>query len=80
MKLRRLTLTSYRSVKKEEVLLTDEKVTILIGANDHGKSNLLSAIQCLNDDQAITEEDKNWDASPAAPEGRRGVPRRAASG
>ncbi|MDP3947716.1 MAG: AAA family ATPase, partial [bacterium] len=62
MKLKKLLINEYRSIKREEGLLIDDRVTILIGANDHGKSNILSAIQCLNDDKQITIEDKNWDA------------------
>ena len=55
-------MTRHRSVKQEETLLVDHRVTILIGANDHGKTNILAAIQCLNDDKAIGPEDKNWDS------------------
>ncbi|MBX6361328.1 MAG: AAA family ATPase [Acidobacterium ailaaui] len=40
---------------------------ILIGANDHGKSNLLAAIQCLNDDHPIEPDDRNWDLAPSDP-------------
>jgi predicted ATP-dependent endonuclease of OLD family len=61
MHLKKLSITGYRSIKKEEILLLDDKTTILIGANDHGKSNLLAAIQCLNDDFQIKPTDKNWD-------------------
>lgn len=61
MRLKKLIITGYRSIKKEEVLLLDDKITVLIGANDHGKSNLLAAIQCLNDDCQIKPTDKNWD-------------------
>lgn len=63
MRLKKVNLTGYRSIKKEEILLLDDKITVLIGANDHGKSNLLSAIQCLNDESTIKPEEKNWDLS-----------------
>jgi len=62
MKLKKLIVKNYRSIKQEETLLVDDRVTILIGANDHGKSNLLAALQCLNDDKKIDPDDKNWDS------------------
>lgn len=61
MRLKKLSITGYRSIKKEEILLLDDKTTVLIGANDHGKSNLLAAIQCLNDEFQIKPTDRNWD-------------------
>jgi predicted ATP-dependent endonuclease of OLD family len=64
MKLKNLTINGFRSVKQKESLRVDEKVTILIGANDHGKTNLLDAIACLNDDKQIKPEDMNWDLGP----------------
>jgi predicted ATP-dependent endonuclease of OLD family len=67
MRLKKLIVTGYRSVKGTENLITDERVTVLIGANDHGKSNLLAALQCLNDDQRIVTEDRNWDLDASAP-------------
>lgn len=67
MRLAKLTVKGYRSVKKEATLVADDRVTILIGANDHGKSNLLAAIQCLNDDHPIEPDDRNWDLAPSDP-------------
>jgi len=61
MKLNKLVVQGFKSVKGEESLIVDGKVTILIGANDHGKSNLLDAISRLNDDKKIEGEDRNWD-------------------
>lgn len=61
MKLTKVVLKGYRSIKQEATLLVDDRVTILIGANDHGKSNLLEAIRCLNDDNRISPDDRNWD-------------------
>ena len=63
MRLRKMEISRYRSIKGSEVLIVDDRMTILIGANDHGKTNLLSAVQCLNDDYPIKAEDKHWDAS-----------------
>jgi predicted ATP-dependent endonuclease of OLD family len=62
MRLKKLLIEKHRSIKGEELLRVDDRVTILIGANDHGKSNILAAIQCLNEDKPIGTDDKNWDA------------------
>ena len=67
MRLRKLFVKGYRSIQSEATSVTDDRVTILIGANDHGKSNLLSAILCLNEDQKITADDRNWDLEEDAP-------------
>lgn len=61
MKLKKVVVTGYKSIKGTEPLIIDQKTTIFIGANDHGKSNLLNAILCLNDDSPITDKDVNWD-------------------
>src|ERR1700722_12605281 len=61
MRLTKLKIKGFKSVKGEEILATDDRITILIGANDHGKSNLLAAILCLNDDQRLSPDDLNWD-------------------
>src|SRR3989304_9736093 len=66
MKLYKVTISGFLSVKDSEQLLIDEKSTILIGANDHGKTNILEAIRCLNDDRPITEDDRNWDLATDA--------------
>lgn len=61
MRLNRLIITGYKSINGLVPLLLNQKVTVLIGANDHGKTNLLNAIHCLNDDKKIAADDKNWD-------------------
>jgi predicted ATP-dependent endonuclease of OLD family len=66
MKLARINIMSFRSVKEPLVLHIDTKITILIGANDHGKTNLLEAIRSLNDDRPLTTNDKNWDLDQSA--------------
>jgi len=67
MRIAKLRVKGYRSVKKDETLIADERITILIGANDHGKSNLLAAIRCLNDEHQISTDDRNWDLLPSDP-------------
>lgn len=61
MKLTNINLTGFRSIKGLEKVRIDEKITVLIGANDHGKSNILDAIKALNDDSPFVADDKNWD-------------------
>lgn len=61
MKLTKVVISGFKSIKGTESLIIDKRTTIFIGANDHGKSNLLHAILRLNDDTPIAEEDINWD-------------------
>lgn len=61
MRLSRIIITGFRSVQKTEEVILDSRINILIGANDHGKTNILCAIKCLNDDTPIIEDDRNWD-------------------
>lgn len=62
MVLKRLKIQDYLSIRGTVSLDIDPRVSILLGANDHGKSNILRALCCLNREQAISEEDRNWDA------------------
>ena len=64
MKLKKVRITGFRSVKGTEELLIDNGFTVLIGANDHGKTNMLQSIEKLNDEKPITDDDKNWDLKP----------------
>lgn len=66
MELKKVIIDGFKSVKKRIVLLVDARVTIFIGANDHGKSNLLAAVLRLNDDMSITEDDIHWDLPPGS--------------
>lgn len=63
MLLTRLVITDFLSIKGTLPIDLDKKVTIMLGSNDHGKSNILRAIQHLNDGDLITEEESNWDAT-----------------
>jgi predicted ATP-dependent endonuclease of OLD family len=51
-------MTDFRSIKGTIKLDCDRKVTILLGSNDHGKTNILRAVEHV----PITEEETNWDA------------------
>src|SRR5437899_816163 len=61
MKLKKVKIAGYKSIKEEITLHIEDRVTILIGANDSGKSNILSALRCLNDDVPFTQAEQNWD-------------------
>ncbi len=61
MKLSKVIIDSFRSVHEKQELIVNDKVTVLIGANDHGKSNILHAIRLLNDGEIYTPEDRHWD-------------------
>lgn len=62
MFLTKLKVENFLSVKGKCELPIDPRVTVLLGANDHGKSNLLRALQNLNFDSPIRAEQKNWDS------------------
>jgi predicted ATP-dependent endonuclease of OLD family len=66
MKLKKVTISGFRSIKKTETLLVEDRVTILIGANDHGKTNILNATEFLNEEKAFDENDVNWDLETGA--------------
>ena len=63
MWLKRIEMTDFLSVKGSLPIDTDKKITILLGSNDHGKTNILKAVEHLNDDFPMTEEEINWDAT-----------------
>ncbi len=62
MRLSSVEIAGYRSFSKRVTLHFDSTVTIIIGANDHGKTNLLEALTHLNKDTEFDDErDVNWD-------------------
>lgn len=61
MRLKTVEIEGYRSIREAMVFPMDPNVTVVLGANDHGKSNLLSALQHLNPDEGYSAEDLNWD-------------------
>jgi AAA15 family ATPase/GTPase len=65
MILSRLRVKNFLSINGECDLPLDGRVTVLLGANDHGKSNLLRALEHLNFDTPIRSEDENWDSKGA---------------
>lgn len=66
MLLRSIEITDFLSVKGSTTLVLDKAVTVLLGSNDHGKSNLLKAIEHLNSDRPIKQDEVNWDAAGTA--------------
>ena len=66
MLLRSVEITDFLSIKGSTKLLLDKTITVLLGSNDHGKSNLLKAIEHLNDDRPIKQDEVNWDAAGTA--------------
>jgi predicted ATPase len=65
MLLSKLKVKNFLSVNGECELPIDGRVTVLLGANDHGKSNLLRALEHLNRDRPILSEEENWDSKGA---------------
>jgi predicted ATPase len=62
MVLKSLVIQDFLSIRGKVEVSFDQRVTIFLGANDHGKSNILRALSCLNEASPIQPEDKNWDA------------------
>jgi predicted ATP-dependent endonuclease of OLD family len=62
MRLSSAEIVGYRSFSEKVTVHLDPNVTIIIGANDHGKTNLLDALTHLNKDTKFDKErDLNWD-------------------
>lgn len=61
MILKNVKVTNFKSIRETCQLATDSRITTLLGANDHGKSNLLQAIFHLNYNKPFTEDELNWD-------------------
>jgi predicted ATP-dependent endonuclease of OLD family len=65
MILTKVRVKNFLSVNGQLEFPVDPQVTVLLGANDHGKSNLLRALTYLNKDNSITVADENWDSKGA---------------
>jgi chromosome segregation ATPase len=62
MRLSKVTIEGYRSVRESVPLDLDGRITVVLGANDHGKSNALASILHLNPDHPFDPDtDVNWD-------------------
>ncbi|HEY8692547.1 MAG TPA: AAA family ATPase [Chloroflexota bacterium] len=63
MRLAKVTVEGFRSIAKPLELVVDPTITVVLAANDHGKTNLLEALSHLNEDSPFTEAELNWDCS-----------------
>lgn len=61
MRLSRVRIEGFRSIKRPLELHIDPRTTVLLGPNDHGKTNVLLALTHLQPDKPFVEEDRNWD-------------------
>ena len=69
MRLSRVEIEGYRSIKEKISLFCDSRITVLLGPNDHGKTNLLEALLHLNPEHSFDQEhDLNWDNDTRASE------------
>lgn len=66
MKLIRAEIEGYRSVREKVELFVEPNVTVVLGPNDHGKTNLITALRHLNASGSFTDDDLNWDRSDSA--------------
>lgn len=64
MRLKQVTIAGYRSIRKPTTLHVETGITVILGPNDHGKTNCLNALVHLNEDAPFVEDrDLNWDNS-----------------
>jgi predicted ATP-dependent endonuclease of OLD family len=61
MRVVKVTLEGYRSLRDVVELHLDPLVTIVLGANDHGKTNILDGLLHLNSERRFDDDDLNWD-------------------
>lgn len=61
MKLLKTEIEGYRSIRHRMHLIVEHSVTVILGPNDHGKTNLLNALLHLNEDSPFESDDLNWD-------------------
>jgi predicted ATP-dependent endonuclease of OLD family len=66
MRLVRVSIEGYRSIKERLEVTLDSHVTVLLGANDHGKTNFLEALRHLNEAEGFEKDDLNWDHADRA--------------
>ena len=64
MRLKQVAVAGYRSIRNPTTLVVEPGVTVILGPNDHGKTNCLNALLHLNGDHPFDEEaDLNWDSA-----------------
>ena len=62
MRLIQVEIEGYRSIGEKITVHVERDVTVLLGPNDHGKTNILHAIAHLNRDTPFSSDsDLNWD-------------------
>ena len=62
MQLIRVEIEGYRSINSKVDIHVQRDVTVLLGPNDHGKTNILNAIEHMNRDKLFDGNvDLNWD-------------------
>ena len=62
MRLTRVEIEGYRSIGTKVDIHVQNDVTVLLGPNDHGKTNILNALTHLNPDARFdSNADLNWD-------------------
>lgn len=57
MKLTRVHIQNYRSIVDSGPVEIDENVTVIIGKNEQGKTNLLKAVRAFNVDEKFSPSD-----------------------
>jgi chromosome segregation ATPase len=68
MRLARVSIEGFRSIEKKLETVIDPHVTVLLGANDHGKTNFLDALRLMNREHGFEPDDLNWDCTGRAEE------------
>ena len=57
LRLVKMTIDSFKTIATPQDLLFDTKTTILVGANESGKTNVLQAIEYISEKKALKKED-----------------------
>jgi len=57
IRIKKVLVQNFRSINYSEEVSLDEKITVLIGRNEYGKTNFLKALECFGRDYKYTDED-----------------------
>ena len=57
MRVQKIQVKNFLSIKDCGQVRIDEKITVLIGKNESGKTNFLKALESFNGDYQYTDED-----------------------